>query len=106
MRDTAELLQQLMQALSGAPGWMPTVDGVSGESPNQVSSQSSSALLAQIRALLREDDAGALELWESHTAVFKSLVADAQAFEEAITGFDFEAALRMLDQAEAESESD
>jgi hypothetical protein len=48
--------------------------------------------------LLQEDDSEAQSLWEAHAPYLHALLPQAIAVEQAIGGFDFEEALRLLRQ--------
>ena len=56
-----------------------------------------------VKGLLADDDAEAATLWESHAAVLRVLVAHAPQVEAAIAGFDYEAALQLLQEPAAAS---
>ena len=55
-------------------------------------------MLAQLRALLREGDVGAADLWSTHEAALQAGLGSvrAAAVSRAIGDFDFEAALQQL----------
>jgi hypothetical protein len=54
-------------------------------------------LIAQLRRLLGDDDAGAMDLWESHATALRARFANAAQIEAAITGYDFENALTLME---------
>ena len=56
------------------------------------------ALLQSLCQLLEQDNAEAQTLWERHAREFYSLIPHAQELEQAIQGFDFEAALTLIRQ--------
>jgi hypothetical protein len=53
-------------------------------------------VINQIKQLLLQDDANALELWESHAPVLHALYPQAPKIEAAIACFAFEEALHLL----------
>jgi two-component system sensor histidine kinase/response regulator len=92
---TAAALQRLMTQLKAAPGLVPQPGSVQAELSD---GEREGALLVieQIRQLLQDDDAAALELWERHAAVLRTLYPQAAQIEAAIAGFAFEEALQLL----------
>lgn len=59
------------------------------------------ALAARLRALLADDDAAATGLWDANATLFeRAWPSQAPAMAAALRGFDFEAALHLLAQAE------
>jgi CheY-like chemotaxis protein len=93
---TAATLQQLMQQLKAAPGMFPQATSVLAAELSDGERDGARLVLEQIRQLLLQDDASALDLWESHAPVLRSLYPQAQQIETAIASFDFERALQLL----------
>jgi len=56
------------------------------------------AVLKQLKVLLEQDDSEAQSLWEGHATGLRALLPHADQLEQAINGFDFEEALRLLQQ--------
>jgi two-component system sensor histidine kinase/response regulator len=54
------------------------------------------ALVNQIKGLLKENDANALVLWEQHHALLRRLLPDADRIQDAISEFEMERALELL----------
>jgi HPt (histidine-containing phosphotransfer) domain-containing protein len=96
IRNTAQLLGELVRALKAAPGLTDTGAAARLQDLTQADKEAALKVVEQIRALLREDDAQAGELWESHATVLRALYAKAGQIEAAINGFDFEDALELL----------
>jgi signal transduction histidine kinase len=68
----------------------------------RVDGKQAGALIAYLMQLLADDDAEALSLWdESHQLLAPVLGGRLEAFHEAIEGYDFETALRLLREAAA-----
>ena len=59
--------------------------------------QATQQVAAQLADLLREDDAQAAELWEAHAPALQALYPKAAQIAAAIEGFDYEAALALLE---------
>jgi hypothetical protein len=57
------------------------------------------AVMQALRELLEQDDSDVQALWESHAPALQSVLPQAQAMEQAIQGFDFEEALRLMPAA-------
>jgi signal transduction histidine kinase/CheY-like chemotaxis protein len=96
---TVDALQRLITGLKSMPGLVPTQDTATATfSDAQLAA--ARGVLESVKDLLAQDDAEAAALWEAHAAVLRALVPDAATVEEAIAGFDYEAALQCL-QAQA-----
>jgi two-component system, sensor histidine kinase and response regulator len=54
------------------------------------------AVVQRLRSLLEQDDSDVLTLWATHAKQLHAVLPQAQALEQAIQGFDFEAALRLM----------
>ena len=97
LQHTGQVLRQLLSALQ------PALARVAGDAPappatwNADQLQAGTAVLQEIRQLLRQDDASAQELWSNHRSVLYTLVAQAAQVDAAIADFDFESALALLD---------
>jgi len=101
LRDTTDELAHLCAGLRATPGLMPAAQQGVGFRPNPEQTQAALLALDKIKTLLQADDAGAVEVWEAHAATLRTLLVRAVAVEEAINGFDFEAALGLLETAGA-----
>jgi two-component system sensor histidine kinase/response regulator len=95
LEHSAAALQTLIRALHNVPHLLPApqpvLAGITAAQRLQAL-----ALTEQIKGLLQEDDARAQELWESHATVLAAVHARAQDIERAISAFDFETALDLL----------
>jgi len=90
-------LDALVAALRATPGLIDRVPPVAvGEAAQP---EDLEAVLQRLRRLLQQDDSEALSLWQTHAAALHAGLAHADAVEQAIEGFDFETALRLLPQA-------
>jgi len=58
--------------------------------------QLASQVLAQIKAFLEQDDASAVELWETHARILRPVQGCWEAIEAALVAFDFDTALLHL----------
>ena len=96
---TVAELQQLIDLLQAAPGFRPVAADATPAASEPSDPEAANAVLAQLVALLRLDDASALEWWEAHAAVLRTRLSNAAAIEAAVGEFDFEAALQLLGQA-------
>ena len=54
------------------------------------------AVIASLQQMLEQDDSEAQALWEQHAPALHAALPQADALEQAISGFDFEEALRLL----------
>jgi two-component system sensor histidine kinase/response regulator len=99
-----EQLDALVQALRATPGLLgQPLDRDKNKDASQSAQQDVKvdlqAVLARLQSLLEQDDAQALSLWESHAAALHGALKQAAALEQAIHDFDFEEALRLMQQA-------
>jgi PAS domain S-box-containing protein len=94
-------LDSLVAALRATPGLMaapaPSADGVL----TATQQHGVQAVLRQLKQLLEQDDSEALSLWEAHAPALHAVLKQAAELEQAINGFDFEVALRILLQQDA-----
>jgi signal transduction histidine kinase/DNA-binding response OmpR family regulator/HPt (histidine-containing phosphotransfer) domain-containing protein len=90
-----EHLERLVEALLAVPALFPAKPG--DRVADQTVAPHDTPLITQLRALLGEDDARAMELWESHATTLRARFANATQIEAAITGYDFENALTLLE---------
>ena len=54
------------------------------------------SVLQSLRSLLEQDDPEVQALWDAHASALHSVLPQSQELEQAIQGFDFEAALRLM----------
>jgi two-component system sensor histidine kinase/response regulator len=97
MEPAQARLEGLVGALRAVPGLMHTTSAA----PADLSDAARADLLPvlqQLRRMLEQDDSEAQALWEQHAAGLRALLGPSEALEQAISAFDFEAALRLLQQ--------
>ncbi|NVO05670.1 MAG: response regulator, partial [Rhodoferax sp.] len=90
-------LDRLVQALQATPGLLLAAPDRPAQRLTQEELQAARATLAQITALLQQDDAQAAELWEAHAGVLRVLCPEATRIQAAIEGFAFDEALALLE---------
>ncbi len=95
LERTQALLQMLIAALRQTPGLLPHAQAKAALSAEE--QQTALAALQRIKTCLRADDAGAVELWERHAPLLRALRTDWEPIERAISAFDFDAALSLLE---------
>ena len=94
LADLADQLAQLTQALQEVPSLFPPAPTASSAVP--VASEDADAIVQQLLTLLSQDDASAMELWESHAPLLQSRFANAAQIEAAINGYAFDDAIRWM----------
>ncbi len=94
---TAHNLAQLVQALQAVPGLAPENDS-SPITLSDAEREAALALLQELKTLLANDDAGAIELWETHAPMLRAVLPNAAAVEAAIGAYEFDSAFAQLDQ--------
>jgi CheY-like chemotaxis protein/HPt (histidine-containing phosphotransfer) domain-containing protein len=94
--QTGAQLDALVAHLRAIPGLAPDA----AQPVRAALSQSERAQLQQVvhslREMLEQDDSEAQTLWRAHAPDLRVVLGDAVALEQAINGFDFEEALRLL----------
>jgi two-component system sensor histidine kinase/response regulator len=90
-------LDALVQALRATPGLLGGLPDSGADRP-QDAQEDMQTVLERLLSLLEQDDPEALTLWELHAAALHAALRDAATLEQAIHGFDFEEALRLLRQ--------
>jgi two-component system sensor histidine kinase/response regulator len=101
---TQELLDALVAGLRDIPALVPDQSGAPALTDTERASAFS--LLQTIGALLEDDDASAVELWETHVRLLKAVVPHGEQVDAAIRGFDFDLALQLLQSAQPDLASD
>jgi signal transduction histidine kinase/DNA-binding response OmpR family regulator len=96
IRSTDVVLGHLIQILKDLPGLVapPTPERLADL--DNTDRARAHAVLQEIAALLAQDDAMALDVWEANAALLRAAHADAGKVEAAIAGFEFETALALL----------
>jgi HPt (histidine-containing phosphotransfer) domain-containing protein len=88
-------LDQLMASLRALPGLLQCLIEVTAAlSPDQRARVH--GVVQTLQQMLRQDDSEAATLWQTHAPDLRTVLQQSDALEQAITGFDFEAALRLL----------
>ena len=96
LNDTEALLGSLVQALRHTPGLLPDRVVLAEHALSEAERQLASQVLAQIKAFLEQDDASAVELWETHARILRPVQGCWDAIEAALVAFDFDTALLHL----------
>jgi len=89
-------LDALVAALRATPGLITVPHADAPLTPSQ--SEDLQAVFQQLKALLEQDDSEAQSLWDGHASGLRAVLKHAAELEQAIHGFDFEEALRLLEQ--------
>jgi hypothetical protein len=99
------LLEQALAALAPVIDGLRALDADTGTGPTDLAADADTApdqaqleaLGLRLRALLLDDDAQALELWEDNEALFKAAYPNHwRRIAESLSGFDFDIALETL----------
>ena len=94
---TEQLLFTLVHALKEAPGFVVNETAPGAAVPaSDADRQLANGVLEQIKIYLREDDPAAQAVWEENAALLGGVLAQAQAVQDAIEGFEYEVALELL----------
>ena len=94
--DTAQLLYNLISGLRANSRLLLDPEGLSPDTVHDP--RQGQILLKRIAALLAVDDMEAVDLWEGHAILLRTLCPHADAVERAITSFEFATALQLLDR--------
>ena len=103
-QELARLIAPAQVQLDGLVGALRTVPGLIRQAPGVaagLTEEGRAALqpvLQQLLQMLEQDDSEAQSLWEQHAPGLRALLVQADQLERAIAGFDFEEALRLLQQ--------
>jgi HPt (histidine-containing phosphotransfer) domain-containing protein len=92
-----QLLTQLVRDLKATPGLIevPVVAHLHNLTDDE--KKVARKVARDIKRCLEQDDASASEFWDTHAVVLRALYADAAAIEDAISNFEFETALALMD---------
>jgi len=96
LNDTEARLQALVQAIQQTPGLLPVRVALAADALSDAERQLAAQVVEQIKACLVQDDASAVELWETHAQILRPLHPRWEAIEAALTGFEFDAAQLLL----------
>jgi len=89
-------LDALVAALRATPGLIAVSHADAPLTPPR--QEDLQAVFQQLKALLEQDDSEAQSLWDGHASSLRAVLKQAAELEQAIHGFDFEEALRLLEQ--------
>jgi len=96
LAKTREQLTHLLQAAHAVPGLVSASTAPRTRSLSALEREEAEAVVRNIRVMLEDDNAAALELWEAHAETLRLFCARATDIEDAISCFEFEEALALL----------
>ena len=96
LRNTAEVLEQLIQAFRTIPDLLATQSSAEPATLSETERANGMALVNQLKLLLANDDLSALALWEDHLPLLQALLPQAPKIAAAINDFAFVEALKIL----------
>jgi signal transduction histidine kinase/CheY-like chemotaxis protein len=89
-------LQALISALRATPGLLVDQTPLTQEELTPAQKREVQAVMQTLHQLLEQDDSEVQTLWNIHVRELHAALPQAQALEQAIQGFDFEEALRLM----------
>jgi signal transduction histidine kinase/predicted ATPase/DNA-binding response OmpR family regulator/HPt (histidine-containing phosphotransfer) domain-containing protein len=98
LAGTDALLRRLAQALHATPGFAPAQWVAPFASLSAQDRQMAQQAVEKIKTCLVNNDANALELWETHTGILRPLFGQWAPIEAAISAYEFETAIKLLNQ--------
>jgi HPt (histidine-containing phosphotransfer) domain-containing protein len=101
LEATDTLLQVLVQALKHAPGFAQDREVVAYGTLSEPEMRTARQALREIRMCLQDNNANALEIWETHVRILRPLLRQWAQVEVAIGAFEFENAMELLNQEDA-----
>jgi HPt (histidine-containing phosphotransfer) domain-containing protein len=96
LSSTEGLLMHLVGALKASPALIQVTIAARLRDLTEDERNAAHQVARQIKHCLRQDDASASELWDTHAVVLRALYPNAQAIEAAISNFEFETALALM----------
>jgi signal transduction histidine kinase/DNA-binding response OmpR family regulator/HPt (histidine-containing phosphotransfer) domain-containing protein len=96
---TQQGLQALVSGLRATPGLIADTAAAVPLELSPTEQAEMQVVLQRLQQMLEQDDSEAQSLWEDHATGLRAVLQQAAALEEAINGFDFEEALRLLQPA-------
>ena len=96
MWETRQRLQALVVGLSATPGLMLEAPHAGERVLTQEQHAELHAVIQQLQRMLEQNESEAQTLWEAHVADLHAVLPQAAALGQAISGFDFDEALRLL----------
>jgi two-component system sensor histidine kinase/response regulator len=97
VNTATRLLAELVRDLKATPGLIEVPPAAHLQDLTEDEKKAARKVARQIKHCLQQDDASASELWDNHAVVLRALYADAAAIEDAISNFEFETALALMD---------
>jgi two-component system sensor histidine kinase/response regulator len=101
LADAALCLEELLSGLRAVPGLCETPAAAPAQALTDDEAAAARKVAAHIQHCLQQDDASAGELWRTHAAALGALYPQAAAIEAAISNFEFDTALALMDGGEA-----
>jgi two-component system sensor histidine kinase/response regulator len=98
---TEKLLQRLVHALKQTPGFAQVQEVRAYEMLSAQDKQAAAQIVQEIKTCLLDNNANALEIWETHNDILRPLFAHWTLIEVAISAFEFETALELMNQEAA-----
>ena len=98
LETTRALLQRLVQSLQQIPGFVQARTLRPEDALSPQDRQLAQEILQEIKTCLQDNNASALELWETHAGILRPGFAQWAALEAAISAFEFECALELLER--------
>jgi two-component system sensor histidine kinase/response regulator len=96
--QTEAQLNALVAGLRATPGLVAETVQTVRTSLTQAEHAQVQGVVQALRQMLEQDDSEAAVLWQSHAPDLRAALNQAAALEQAIAGFDFEEALRLLQE--------
>ncbi|MEI6839033.1 MAG: hypothetical protein WCK56_14670, partial [Alcaligenaceae bacterium] len=93
-----QLLTELVRELKASPALIEVTAAASRQDFTEDEKNAARKVARQIKLCLQQDDASASELWDAHAVALRALYPNARAIETAISDFEFETALALMDQ--------
>jgi two-component system sensor histidine kinase/response regulator len=96
MPQVQQCLHALMSGLRATPGLLIDAAPATQRELTPAQHAEIQAVIQKLQQMLEQDDSEAQSLWEDHASGLRAVLRQPDALEEAINGFDFEEALRLL----------
>jgi hypothetical protein len=98
-----DLLNGMVVNLHAIPGLQVNQDFVVATELTPEQRSIAIARLATIKELVAQSDANATEMWEAHAPILTALLANGPEVHAAISGYDFELAMELLQGCEVDA---
>jgi two-component system sensor histidine kinase/response regulator len=93
-----QLLADLVRDLKATPGLFEMPVAARRQDLSEDEKNAARKVASHLKNCLQQDDASAIELWEKHAVALSALYPDAEAIESAISNFEFETALALMER--------